>query len=95
MSRVTPVFSTARKLRDIRNRALTYAEHFFYSRMQLAQQVICYITQDEWELQVREIELHLMCQEEPSLVAYELQNYNSLQIFFDKSFHNVIHFEVV
>ena len=95
MSRVTPVFSTSRKLRDIRNRALTYAEYFYFSRMTLAQQVICYLTQEEWENKVREIELYLMCQEEPSLVAYELQNYDSLGIFFDKSFHNVVHFEVV
>ena len=88
MSGNTSLSELTQKLKDIRHRALIYAEYFFYSRMIQAEGNFCFLEKEEWESAVREVELHLMNQEDPSLVIYTLQNFKPLGIFFDEAYHN-------
>ena len=93
MSNTNSLAELTRKLKDIRHRALLYAEYSFYSRMIQSEERFCFLDKEEWESAVREVELHIMRQEDPSLVICIPQNFKPLGIFFDEAYHNVVRIE--
>ena len=95
MSRTSIILDIVRKLADFRKRALTYAEYLNFSRFLQTEDPILILSKEEWETEVREIELELMRQENPSLMRYNVTDYKPLGIFFDEAYHNVTGIERV
>ena len=93
MSGTRTLQELTQKLKDIRHRALLYAEYSFYSRMIQSEERFCFLDKEEWESAVREVELHIMRQEDPSLVMYIPQNFKPLGVFFDEAYNEVIRIE--
>ena len=81
------------RLRAVRQRALLIAEYLLFTRIQQSQNTIAATSHEDWEERVKEIELHLMVNEDPTLIPFhgEINNYDPLGVFFNEVHTNVEH----
>ena len=77
------------RLKHFRQRALHIAEYMYFTEIQQNQGTVAVHTQAEWRKLVRKIELHMMRDEEPSLMRYIWDDFTPLGIFFDETLTNV------
>ena len=84
------------RLRTVRQRALLIAEYLLFTKIQQSQNTIAATSHDDWEQRVKEIELHIMVNEEPTLIPFhtEIDDYQPLGVFFNEVHTNIEHVEV-
>ena len=84
------IFTSAiEKRKEIRNRALLYAEYQVFSQVLMGGTQIGLATRDDWKAIVRGIELFIILDEAPTFVTYHLDNWEPLGVFFDNVCHTV------
>lgn len=83
-----PYEELVRALKDIRFRALHYAEYLCFSQTLIGQGQVRALTQNEWIELVDRIEVCIKTEEDSYLLLYKCDAYKPLGIFFNEVFVN-------
>jgi len=68
---------------EIRNRALQYAEHGLFVKVQLSGGNLGRFDPDAWREEVSRIEYYILLDEAPELLTYRSDNWDIRGIYFD------------
>jgi len=71
------------KRNEIRDRALLYAEYALFNKLQQSVGHVELLSNSEWIAEVKRIEFHILHEEAPSLLTYQLDRWEPRGIFFD------------
>jgi len=68
---------------EIRNRALQYAEHDLFTRVQIGGCNVAKFDPEAWKEEVQRIEYYILLEEAPELLTYRSNNWSPRGIYFD------------
>ena len=77
-----PIEELRATLKDIRCRALNYAEYMLFSRMRISNVYVQTVTYEEWVTLVTQIEQAIKREEDEYLLMYFLTDFKPLGIIF-------------